>query len=250
MKRKLRVIKLKGGGADAGGKKSPGGGTFKSPTKAYEPPPGEKGGPGYVGPSNKGTGSNVKQKVVAAGNTAKRAVIGTIPFTPFGMAIKGFEALENTRRKKRAKGEFFLSRKKELPINRDFYKIEGRPLDTKIGSKDTQYMKDAGIIGFKKPIMGDNAGPKYCPDGTLPPCVSKPIAPPKNAFDPKKFFDFKAYNSGGVSSGPPPKRGPNPQVPPVKMKKGKMNNMTCPHRPDGIRGMGAAIKGHKFIGVK
>jgi|TARA_R110001592_G_scaffold131704_3_gene345822 hypothetical protein len=38
------------------------------------------------------------------------------------------------------------------------------------------------------------------------------------------FFNFKAYNvgglSGGVSYGPPPKRGPNPQVPPVKMKRG------------------------------
>jgi len=64
------------------------------------------------------------------------------------------------------------------------------------------------------------------------------------------FFNFKAYNSGGVSSGPPPKRGPNPQVPPIKMKSGKMNDMSCPHRPDGIRGMGAAIKGSKFIGVK
>ena len=51
----------------------------------------------------------------------------------------------------------------------------------------------------------------------------------------------------------PPLRGPNPQVPPVKMRNGKMTNkykMSCPHRPDGIRGMGAAIKGHKFIGVK
>jgi hypothetical protein len=78
---------------------------------------------------------------------------------------------------------------------------------------------------------------------------NKPIDPllikPKD-----NFFNFKAYNSGGVSSGPPPKRGPNPQVPPIKMKKGKMNSMTCPHRPDGIRGMGAAIKGFKFIGVK
>jgi|TARA_E500000305_G_C3893976_1_gene175515 hypothetical protein len=38
------------------------------------------------------------------------------------------------------------------------------------------------------------------------------------------FFKFKSYNvgglSGGVSYGPPPKRGPNPQVPPVKMKRG------------------------------
>ena len=79
--------------------------------------------------------------------------------------------------------------------------------------------------------------------------ANKPIDPllikPKD-----NFFNFKAYNSGGVSSGPPPKRGPNPQVPPIKMKSGKMNDMSCPHRPDGIRGMGAAIKGHKFIGVR
>jgi hypothetical protein len=83
----------------------------------------------------------------------------------------------------------------------------------------------------------------------MPISPTKPIDPflikPKD-----NFFNFQAYNSGGVSSGPPPKRGPNPQVPPVKMKKGKMNSMTCPHRPDGIRGMGAAIKGSKFIGVK
>ena len=38
------------------------------------------------------------------------------------------------------------------------------------------------------------------------------------------FFNFVAYKvgglSGGVSYGPPPKRGPNSQVPPVKLKKG------------------------------
>jgi len=246
MKRKIR--KYRGGGMDAGGSKSPGKGTFKSPTKAYEPPPGEKGGPGYVGPSS--TGSNIKNKVVAAGNTTKRVSLGVLPFTPFGIAIKGLTAVENARRAKRAKGEYVFSSKKVLPINRDFYKVEGRPLNTKIGSPDEPYMKAAGIIGFKKFGNPDNGKPKLCPDGTMPPCVSKPIAAPKNKFDPKSFFDFKAYNSGGVSSGPPPKKGPNSQVPPVKMKKGKMNKMSCPHRPDGIRGMGAAIKGHKFIGVK
>ena len=30
----------------------------------------------------------------------------------------------------------------------------------------------------------------------------------------KRLFPFQAYKGGGVSSGPPPKRGPNPQVPP------------------------------------
>ena len=38
------------------------------------------------------------------------------------------------------------------------------------------------------------------------------------------FFKFRAYKvgglSGGVSYGPPPKRGPNSQVPPIKLKKG------------------------------
>jgi hypothetical protein len=51
----------------------------------------------------------------------------------------------------------------------------------------------------------------------------KPIDP--LLIKPKEnFFNFVAYNvgglSGGVRYGPPPKRGPNPQVPPVKMKKG------------------------------
>ena len=103
------------------------------------------------------------------------------------------------------------------------------------------------------PMGGDNNRPQLCPDGTMPPCKTTTTA--TQATKPTNTFlqNFKAYNSGGVSSGPPPLRGPNPQVPPVKMRNGKMTNkykMSCPHRPDGIRGMGAAIKGHKFIGVK
>jgi len=69
------------------------------------------------------------------------------------------------------------------------------------------------------------------------------------------FFPFKAYNNGGLGKkfGPPPEKGPNPQVPPVKMRNGKMTKSykySCEHRPDGIRGMGAAIRGHSFKGVK
>ena len=102
----------------------------------------------------------------------------------------------------------------------------------------------------QKPITTNNMnGGNGDSSSVMPIAPTKPIDPllvkPK-----ENFFNFKAYNSGGVSSGPPPKRGPNPQVPPIKMKKGKMNSMTCPNRPDGIRGMGAAIKGFKFIGVK
>jgi hypothetical protein len=57
-------------------------------------------------------------------------------------------------------------------------------------------------------------------------------------------------NSGGVKSGPPPLSGPNPQVPPVKLKRGG-----CPHREVGaqsdIKGISRIqIRGKKFIGTK
>jgi hypothetical protein len=96
---------------------------------------------------------------------------------------------------------------------------------------------DRKIDAFGRPIRqgaGEGAQAK-CPDGTFPPCIKTPpvTAVPKTSAAPTKFFDFQAYNSGGVSSGPPPKRGPNPQVPPVKLS----------------RGGGAAIRGLKFKGV-
>lgn len=74
----------------------------------------------------------------------------------------------------------------------------------------------------------------------------------------------KRKNSGGVRSGPPPKRGPNPQGidAPVKsileketveyfgLKKGG-----CPHREPGVKSDIKGIKsiqsrGKKFIGVR
>ena len=83
--------------------------------------------------------------------------------------------------------------------------------------------------------------------------VKEPIKP-RGDRPKENFFPFRAYkDGGGVKSGPPPKSGPNPQVPPVKMRKGKMTKaykFSCPSRPDGIRGMGAAMRGHKFTGVK
>ena len=93
----------------------------------------------------------------------------------------------------------------------------------------------------------DDRGPQLCPDGTLPPCI-KPIKP-KAAVDPaqpktiqpQKFnFEFSQGGlSGGKRFGPPPKKGPR-------------SHGICPHRPDGIRGVGAVEKGRgvKFVGVK
>ena len=53
--------------------------------------------------------------------------------------------------------------------------------------------------------------------------ANKPIDP--LLIKPKEnFFNFVAYNvgglSGGVRYGAPPKRGPNPQVPPIKLRRG------------------------------
>ena len=83
--------------------------------------------------------------------------------------------------------------------------------------------------------------------------IEKPLKP-RGDRPKENFFPFRAYqDGGGVKSGPPPKSGPNPRVPPVKMRNGKMTKsykFSCPSRPDGIRGMGAALRGHKFTGVK
>jgi hypothetical protein len=56
--------------------------------------------------------------------------------------------------------------------------------------------------------------------------------------------------SGGVKEGPPPKQGPNPQVPPVKLKGGG-----CPYREPGAKSDIKGIKniqvtGKKFIGLR
>ena len=120
-------------------------------------------------------------------------------------------------------------------------------------------MKEAGYSPFqdKKVDKGGGEPQQLCPDGTKPPCVvkSQGTAAPMVETKKAKFLEgFKAYNKGGgVPYGPPPLRGPNPQVPPVKLRKGNLTKtykMSCPHRPDGIRGVGKAIRGHKFIGVR
>jgi len=144
------------------------------------------------------------------------------------------------------------------PSTRTGNRIAGAVMNAIIPFSGTVFNKvvDSKAMGYgktkKKTVMppptnnnnndgGQNSVKPIVPNKPIDPLLVKPK---------ENFFNFVAYNSGGISYGPPPKRGPNPQVPPVKMNKGKMNNMSCPHRPDGIRGMGAAIKGHKFIGVK
>jgi len=192
LKSGIKVLKARGG-ADASLS------DFKPPAQKYTPGPGDTGGAGGAINTNTGGNQNFSTTMKNVGTTAKNIGMSTVPFTPAGMAIEGLKAIENARRAKRAKGEFFLSKKKELPITRDFYKTKGRPLDTKIGSMDEPYMKEAGIIGFKKTKFEDNAGPKtvMCPDGSFPPCVDTTKA--KGDASPFKF-NFK-YRDGGMVRG-------------------------------------------------
>ena len=95
----------------------------------------------------------------------------------------------------------------------------------KIGSRIVDYTMGFSPMGKIK----TNAKPTKEGEGSqrlIKPIVvetMKPVDP--TLVNPKQdFFNFRAFKvgglSGGVKYGPPPKRGPNPQVPPVKMKKG------------------------------
>ena len=204
MKRKLRVLKARGG-------KDASKDDFKTPTQAFTPSPGDTGGEGGNVTNTNTTNTTGSNNVTTKNKGLKIPIVGPITL--------GINVLQKLIKPKTAKHPFSANTIKQTKT---------------------------------KPPMGGGGdrGPQLCPDGTMPPCKTTPIVKP-NQPNKSNFLDnFQAYNSGGISYGPPPKRGPNPQVPPVKMSKGKMNKMSCPHRPDGIRGMGAAIRGHKFIGVK
>ena len=207
MKRKLRVLKARGG-------KDASKDDFKTPAQAFTPSPGDTGGEGG-NVTNTNTNTNNQ---TGLGKPTKHPP--NIPV--IGPLTAGYNIIKN-----------LVAGKKTHPFSANTIK-QTKP----------------------KPPMGGGGGgggPQLCPDGTMPPCKTTPIVKPNQPNKSNFLNNFQAYNSGGISYGPPPKRGPNPQVPPVKMRNGKMTKsykMSCPHRPDGIRGVGAAIRGHKFIGVK
>jgi len=110
---------------------------------------------------------------------------------------------------------------KKQGLYRDVYKTTGKVLqpNAPIG-KD--YLKQAGFGKSKvAPFVGGNDNNTTSP--IIPVSTTKPVD--TDLISPKdNFFNFVAYKTGGLSGGvrygPPPKRGPNSQVPPVKMKKG------------------------------
>lgn len=255
-KRRIKMLKaFKGAEADA-----------RERGKAMSPGTDASGNP--RGDNNPYTGGSTTKKVStppkSTGETKTFVQNLTTP-TPFMTLnlLKNYvtDPIKKKQRTKKAQGEKGLFRPIALPATKDYYKMTGEPLDV-MSKKGEAYLKEAGLIGSVKSRTPDKNGPTRCADGTLPPC--KPVASSSGApssINKKSNISFLRdmtfypanLKSGGVSFGPPPKSGPNSQVPPVKMKNGKMTKkykMSCPHRPDGIRGVGAAIKGHKFIGVK
>ena len=189
MKKKLKVLKLKGGGADASKD------DFKTPAQAFTPSPGDTGGEG-------GNVTNTNTTNTTGSNNATTPKKGLkIPIV--GPVTLGINLLQNIIKPKTAKHPFSANTVKQTKT---------------------------------KPPMGGGGGegPQLCPDGTMPPCKTTPIVKPNQANKSNFFENFKAYNKGGgVPYGPPPLRGPNPQVPPIKFS----------------RGGGSAIRGTKFKGV-
>ena len=194
MKRKLRVLKAKGG-ADAAKD------DFKTPSSMSAVTKGNPFSAGNQGATN--TSSSINNTNNTTNNTTNNATQKSRNIPIIGPVTLGINVLQKLIKPKTAKHPFSANTIKQTKT---------------------------------KPPMGGGGGegPQLCPDGTMPPCkttgVVKPNAPNKSNF----FGDFKAYNKGGgVPYGPPPLRGPNPQVPPVKFS----------------RGGGAAIRGLKFKGV-
>ena len=140
------------------------------------------------------------------------------------------------------------------------YDFAVKPLAKKMMDMNKKREKQVVAKTVKTPTTKPPIPPTTDNDGggVQPILKKKPIIQTakvqKPVFDAKSFFPFRTLrDGGGVKSGPPPKSGPNSQIPPIKMRNGKMTKtykFSCPSRPDGIRGMGKALRGHKFTGVK
>ena len=114
---------------------------------------------------------------------------------------------------------------------------------------------DKTAMGYNKPKVtvppvNTGGGDNNSSSTALPIVPNKPIDP--NLVLPKdNFFNFKAYKvgglSGGVRYGPPPKRGPNPNVPPIKMKHGSKKEIKAGYHkmPDGSIMKNSDHKGSK-----
>lgn len=201
-------------------------------SKATQPSGGGKGGGGGGGKTNTGKDVPFEKPVPNIGLITGLINLG---------AYANYKGRQNFARKE--------------GLYRDFYKTNKTPLqpNSPVGKS---YVKEAGY--GKTPQMTPDRGGS--PTSVPPPAavaakpvtaVPKPFKPYFMGFDFQKPIDetkqrrlpTSSFKQGGLSGGkrfgPPPKKGPNPHG-------------ICPHRKDGIRGVGAVEKGRgvKFVGVK
>lgn len=119
------------------------------------------------------------------------------------------------------------------PSTRTGNRIAGAVMNSIIPFSGTAFNKivDSKAMGYgrtkKKTVAPPPTNNRDNNNGSkqiiTPIVANKPIDP--LLIKPKEnFFNFVAYNvgglSGGVRYGAPPKRGPNPQVPPIKLRRG------------------------------
>ena len=230
------------GGASAGG--NYGGNVNPEQTyagKAYKDQP-------YAGGT--GTSGNGKKTKVTTDKTTvktdKPKFVPSIAYNLYQGVKKWSDAQNLEKRTKFARDE---------GLTRDWAKTHQyskTPTLDVMSTEGKDYLKEAGYGPFqdKKDTGGNGDGQQLCPDGSMPPCppaattaptpTSTSTSTPTNTgwqFYPtnSNYLTGEGYDrGGGVRFGPPPTKGPNPQVPPVKFS----------------RGGGCAIRGTKFSGVK
>jgi len=229
---KKRVRKFQGGGMDA--------------SQA------DFGDPGEIS-SDAGFANTTPSKVSTVNNQGgKTPPPGKdVPFKAPVPTIGPISALINVAAYANYKGRQKFAVKEGL--HRDHYKTTGKTLQPN-SPTGKEYLKDAG---YNKPTTqttnqdGPDPVKSVQAAQAVKPKIPQPYKPYYMGFDFQKPIDknkqkrlpeasFKAGGlSGGKRFGPPPKKGPNPHG-------------ICPHRKDGIRGVGAVERGRgvKFVGVK
>ena len=111
-------------------------------------------------------------------------------------------------------------------LSRDLYNQKNLAAQKKVDVLGGEMLTTRGPRRTNITQGGGNDSATSAAQPVQPIIMNKPVD--QSLIKPKEnFFNFKAFNvgglSGGVRSGPPPKRGPNPNVPPVKMKRGGYN---------------------------
>jgi len=219
------------------------------PSQSYSPTKNPATKSHWSGNGGTGTSGNGKKTKVTTDKTTvktdKPKFVPSIAYNVWKGVKKWSDAQNLEKRTKFARDE---------GLTRDWAKTHQyskTPTLDVMSDQGKDYLKEAGYGPFqdKSTGGGDGTGQQQrCPDGNMPPCPPAATTAPTPTSTPTatdtswKFYPTNSNyitgegydEGGGVRFGPPPTKGPNPQVPPVKFS----------------RGGGCAIRGTKFSGVK